>query len=124
MRHIRRDPHGFTRAHSRFDACEVELDPARQNRGDLFIMMAVLLHTASLSQFQPRDRDIVSMNHLPLQERIDLLFFDGRPVVVRHAFHFTTGNISAKSNVNRACAPRKAWTARSGVSARAKMNPR
>ena len=84
MRHVGRNHQGLSGANQYLLSIQDKLQATRFHCGNLFVYVEMERHKGSFGQGQPGQRNPLSMNHLPYDQRIHLFTGDLVPVVCGH----------------------------------------
>lgn len=79
MRHIRRDTKNFAGADDDFLAIDGEFQRAFEDVGELFIVMVVERDMTAFLEEDPRQHDLLAVNHFAVDVRVEMLALDVFP---------------------------------------------
>jgi len=88
VRHVRRDAEHFARPDDDFLAVNGELQGSFEDVGDLLVVMMVERDVSAFFHQHPSKHDFLSMEHFPINQRIEVLAFDLIPGNVFQLAHF------------------------------------
>ncbi len=78
MRHVRRNAQHFARTDDLLFAIQDEAQPAFLSHRDLLVVMAVLGHDVALAHPEARDGNLIAVDALPREQRVQPFLLDGR----------------------------------------------
>lgn len=96
VRHVRRDGQNFTGVDHDLPAVDPELQGAIEDIGNLFVVMAMLGHDATLLQQDASHHDVLADHEMTLQQGIEILDRHRAPWDVLQACSWPGGTFSCR----------------------------